>query len=430
MGSSRRHRVRIVVSVLCGVLAGSGLTGAPAGATPTAPAVTRTAPRPCSAGLIALTFDDGPSAPQTPRLVRILLARHLPATFFMVGSRIRSAPAVAQLVHRSGFGIGNHTWSHPLLTDLSDLAVRKQLIATAREMRRVGIAPGTLMRPPYGGINARVRRDITGLGLVPVLWTIDSRDWAGGGPAEIAGRILAQLRPHATNIVLQHDGVNNSPNSISAVPLVYAAARRRGYCFGSLDDHGRVLAPVPQVSAEVVNGAEAGPTAVRVLLKLDQPTTRLVGLRIRTLGLSATPGTDFVPVSTRIGWAPGTLGRWVRIPVLPDSRADPTESFRIVLDGPGRLTIPVSTYLAQIAGSARGPVASAAVRTAAPGIESSPTPSFEPSLDPASMVAATIAAATRPPAIEPVAPVEPVGVVDPLGPVLRVGLLDPWVTAG
>ena len=101
----------------------------------------RTAPRPCSSGLVALTFDDGPSRAATARLVRILTARRVPATFFMLGSHVRADPAEARLVARSGFAVGNHTWSHPVLTRLSDAAVRDELVSTGRVLRRRGIRP-------------------------------------------------------------------------------------------------------------------------------------------------------------------------------------------------------------------------------------------------------------------------------------------------
>ena len=150
----------------------------------------RAAPRPCSAGLVALTFDDGPSPKATARLVRILTARHVPATFFMMGSHVRTDPADARLVARNGFAVGNHTWSHPVLTRLSDAAVRHELVSTTSEQRRKGIRPSGLMRPPYGVINSRVRRIVLRQKLVPVLWTIDSRDWAGGTSRQIAARVL------------------------------------------------------------------------------------------------------------------------------------------------------------------------------------------------------------------------------------------------
>ncbi|RNL62121.1 polysaccharide deacetylase family protein [Nocardioides marmoriginsengisoli] len=200
-------------------------------------------PRACRSGLVALTFDDGPSKSVTPGLVKILLKRKVPATFFMVGSRIHSAPQTARLVQRSGFTIGNHTYTHAQLTRLSDSGVRRQLRSTRREMREHKITPSDLMRPPYGDISKRVRRDIRGLGLVPVLWTIDSRDWAGGTPGQIADRVLRGLRRHQSNIVLQHDGVNNSPNSVAAVPRIVKEARKRGFCFTHIGPRGGPALP-------------------------------------------------------------------------------------------------------------------------------------------------------------------------------------------
>ncbi len=215
---------------------------------PGASAAART-PRRCSAGLVALTFDDGPSRTETPRLVKLLSERHVPATFFMVGTRIQSAPATARLVVRRGFPVANHTWSHPQLPALSDHDVRDQLIRTGLAFRDAGIRPSRLMRPPYGAVDDRVRAVVAGVRLTPVLWTVDSRDWAGGSSTEIASRILAQLRPHHRNVVLQHDGINNSPSSVDAVPIVVRQARQRGYCFAGLDNEGRLRTRSAAVSA-------------------------------------------------------------------------------------------------------------------------------------------------------------------------------------
>src|SRR3954469_1947688 len=248
--------------------------------------------QPCSSGLVALTFDDGPARNLTAQLVRTLQERHVRATFFMVGSRAKTAPAGAQSVARAGFPIGNHAWSHPKLTRLSDATVKSELRRTSRELRSHGVQPTRLMRPPYGDINARVRRDVADLGLVPVLWTIDSGDWRGGSADQIAGRILARLRPHRSNIVLQHDGVRNSPASVAAVPTVIRVARRRGYCFSVLDRSGRVQTPVPTVRATTYAGSEAGPTPARVLVSLSEPTSRPVSVWLQASSGTATAGVD------------------------------------------------------------------------------------------------------------------------------------------
>jgi peptidoglycan/xylan/chitin deacetylase (PgdA/CDA1 family) len=197
----------------------------------------------CRAGLVALTFDDGPRVGTTARLVHELRSLHAPATFFMVGSRVREYPRLVRLVARAGFAIANHTWDHARLTNLRDTGVRRELRRTARALRAAGVRPTDLGRPPYGAVSPRVRADFRELGLRPVLWTIDSRDWAGGTSAQIAARILAAVRPHATNLVLQHDGVDNSPNSVRAVPAIVHALRKRGYCLAALDQRGRPVRP-------------------------------------------------------------------------------------------------------------------------------------------------------------------------------------------
>ncbi len=202
--------------------------------------------RHCRAGRIALTFDDGPSKYTTMKLVRFLRRHDIPATFFMVGVRVESAPGVARAVARNRrlFTVANHTWGHPDLRTLSRRDVRRSLRGTSSVLRRHGIEPSNLMRPPYGALDREARDGIRDEGLIPVLWNVDSADWTPGSADAIEHRILSQLRRGKGNIVLQHDGINNSPPSIRAVPAVVRAARARGYCFVPLNENGRAARPL------------------------------------------------------------------------------------------------------------------------------------------------------------------------------------------
>ena len=319
----------LALLVASGVALGFALAASPlpAQAARESPVQGRAATRPCSSGLVALTFDDGPSRTATARLVRILKARHVPATFFMLGSHVSTDSADARLVARSGFGIGNHSWSHPVLTRLSNAAIRRELVSTRNELRRKGIRPSALMRPPYGAINARVRSIVHQQGMVPVLWTIDSRDWADGSPPQIAARVLRSLRKHRTNIVLQHDGVRRSPISVSAVPGIVDGARRRGFCFAALDGAGRPTPPVPVLRVSVAAGREAGRVPARLVLTLSQPTSRPVSVHVSTVAGSARPRRDFVPVSRTIVFPVGSTRATVLVPVVNDSIFERTEHF-------------------------------------------------------------------------------------------------------
>lgn len=212
-------------------------------------------------GTVALTFDDGPVPGTTPRLVRVLHAANVPATFFMVGRRVRQHPELARAVERGGFQIANHSWAHEQLTARSGRQVRSSIVATDRELRRAGVHPSRLMRPPYGAMDGRIRRELVRAGYVPVLWTIDSRDWANGSADQIAGRILGALR-RGPNVVLQHDGVDRSPISVAAVAKVVRVARQRGFCFTGLDRRGRpsLAAARPSRSGHGARGTTGGGT--------------------------------------------------------------------------------------------------------------------------------------------------------------------------
>ena len=299
-------------------------------------------PRPCRSGLVALTYDDGPSASLTPKFVRTLQKKRMrDVTFFMIGSHVAAAPGVARMVARAGFQIGNHTWDHPQLTHLSDAAVRREVRSTARALHDAGISPSSLVRPPYGDVNGRVTKVLHALHEHVALWTIDPRDWAGGSGAQIASRVLAGLRKHAPNVILDHDGVANSANTLRALPLIVRGVRSRGYCLTRLGDNGKPMVPVPSVTARVSKGAEAG-TSTRpfvVHLRLSRPTTRPVSVRIRTAAHTAHAGSDYRPISVIAFFPAGATRAKVAIPLVDDPTAEPAESLWILLDRPRRLTI-------------------------------------------------------------------------------------------
>lgn len=296
--------------------------------------------RACRAGLIALTFDDGPSASVTMGLVRTLQRLDVPATFFMVGSRVRANPEIARAVQQAGFKIANHSWSHRSLTALPHRAVLRELERTRQEFVAQRIVASSLMRPPFGAKNRRVLKGVNRLGLHSVMWSIDSFDWRGGSPRQIARRVLVGLTPNGTNLVLQHDGVINSPNSVKAVPLIVAAARKRGYCFAELGEKGRVAVPYPAVRATVLPGTEDDVAPVRIRLDLDEPTTRAVSVLVHTVSGSARAGRDFRAATTRVTFARGVGTAWLTVPVVDDDAIESAEDLRVVLDRPVGLTVP------------------------------------------------------------------------------------------
>jgi peptidoglycan/xylan/chitin deacetylase (PgdA/CDA1 family) len=323
--------------------------------TATAPVVTvaaQAAVTPCSRGLVALTFDDGPAAAVTPALVDVLVARKVPATFFVVGERVRATPAIVRRTARLGFTIGNHTYRHENLTKLGDAAIASTLRRTRTAIRDAGVTPSALMRPPYGAIDAHVRAVVARLGMVPVMWTIDPKDWrTGRRPETIADLVIGALRPHEENLVLLHDGVRNSPNTLKAVPRIITRARTAGYCFAALGPHGHPTAPVPAAAVGGAVGTERRPghtTTVAVPVTLYRATSRQTSVRVRSVGDGAVEGEDFVAVDTRVVFPAGTTRRLVKVVILGDDVEERTERVGLRLSAPRGVVVEDGTGVVRI----------------------------------------------------------------------------------
>ena len=181
---------------------------------------------------IAMTFDDGPHATNTPKLLDMAAKRHIKLTFFVLGECVQQNPAVLQREVAEGHEIGNHSWSHPNLAKLSDEAVRSQLRRTDDLIfKTAGVRP-TLMRPPYGELTKRQRIWVNHeFNYKVILWDVDPLDWKRPGPSVVAGRIIAGTRPGS--IILSHD---IHPPTIEAMPQVFDALLAKGFKFVTVSE--------------------------------------------------------------------------------------------------------------------------------------------------------------------------------------------------
>ncbi len=153
-----------------------------------------------------LTFDDGPNPKYTPQVLDWLKENHLHATFFLVGENVARYPGLVKRIVAEGHDIGNHSWSHPKLSGMSDAKVRDQIKRTHDAIvSACGRAP-TLFRPPYGALKPAQKAWIEKeFGYKTVLWDIDTLDWTKTSSAAVAKRIEKGLRPGRSNIILSHD---------------------------------------------------------------------------------------------------------------------------------------------------------------------------------------------------------------------------------
>ena len=208
--------------------------------TPTEPPITFSSVH-VDGPFIALTFDDGPNATLTPKLLDLLAARHLKATFFVVGQNAADHPEILRRAVREGHEIGNHTWSHPNLGKMSDDGVRRELQKTEDAIvAAIGKKP-TLMRPPYGSITAHEKKWIhEEFGYRIILWDVDPLDWKRPGPNVVTARILKETK--AGSIVLSHD---IHPPTIEAMPATFDQLIKKGFKSVTVTELLAMATPVP-----------------------------------------------------------------------------------------------------------------------------------------------------------------------------------------
>jgi peptidoglycan/xylan/chitin deacetylase (PgdA/CDA1 family) len=224
-----------LLATLLAVLALTVTAGGPTASTPTSstpPGVVATAPVEVDSvpvayvGTVYLTFDDGPHATWTPRMLSVLRKYGVHAVFFEVGQNVSWYPSITRSLRTYGNLIGNHTWSHPDLTTLSSSAVTSQL---NRMESALGYRP-RCVRPPYGATNSRIATIIANRGQRQILWTVDPRDWSRPGTSVIVSRVLAAVRPGSR--ILLHDGGGDRSQTVAAVDLLIPKLRARGYVIG------------------------------------------------------------------------------------------------------------------------------------------------------------------------------------------------------
>ncbi|MGY5051048.1 polysaccharide deacetylase family protein [Streptomyces sp. 900105755] len=173
---------------------------------------------------VALSFDGGPSA-TTPRLLDILKQQHLHATFFVQGrGHISKYPGILRRIAEEGEEIGNHTWTHPRLTDLDEAGARAELTRTQNAIERITGTRPVLMRPPEGRTDRTVAKVCRELGLAQVLWSVTAKDYETTDSALITKRVLEQT--HRDGIILLHD---LHKGTVPAVPGILKALKQRGY---------------------------------------------------------------------------------------------------------------------------------------------------------------------------------------------------------
>ncbi|MBT2675407.1 polysaccharide deacetylase family protein [Streptomyces sp. ISL-14] len=193
-------------------------------------------------GYVGLTFDDGPSS-STPALLNALTQNGLRATMFNQGQYAAAYPARVKAQVNAGMWVGNHSYTHPHLTQQNQATIDSEISRTQQAVAAAGGGTPKLFRPPYGETNSTVKAVAAKYGLTEIIWNVDSQDWNGASTDAI---VAAAGRLTSGQVILMHDW---SANSLAAIPRIAQGLTARGLCVGMISPQtGRAVAPTAAVT--------------------------------------------------------------------------------------------------------------------------------------------------------------------------------------
>ena len=187
---------------------------------------------------VALTFDDGPRADTTSRLLDGLLERDAAATFFIIGEQIPGNEALLQRMKEEGHQLGNHTYTHARLLKAEKDAVVEEIHKTEVLLQEITGEGSFWLRPPYGQIDSQRAALIK----TPMLyWSVDPQDWKLLDKNKVVSEVLESVQPG--DIVLLHDFY---PTSVDAALEIIDRLQEEGYVFVTVEELFRIQGVEPQ----------------------------------------------------------------------------------------------------------------------------------------------------------------------------------------
>ena len=206
-----------------------------------------------------MTFDDGPSAALTPKLLDLLAAHHIKATFFVIGENVAEHPEIVARAARKDTRSRATVGRIPISPRCRRKVFAANCSGPTTRLRVPSERRPTLLRPPYGSITEREKRWIHDeFGYDIILWDVDPLDWKRPGPAVVRNRILKETR--SGSIVLSHD---IHPGTVEAMPSTFDELASKGFKFVTVSELLGMATPItPHPKAEPVEktAAKAAPS--------------------------------------------------------------------------------------------------------------------------------------------------------------------------
>ena len=183
---------------------------------------------------IALTFDDGPHSEKTDKILDVLKENNVKATFFVVGENATGNEDIIERIIDDGHEIGNHTFGHKYLFKVDRSVMEREIDLCDDEIFNHSEYNATLFRPPGGIYNDLLTAVCNERGYSMVLWSIDTRDWAGTSAEDIESEILKNVEDGA--IILMHDYVSGDSYTDVALASVIPKLKELGYSFVTVSE--------------------------------------------------------------------------------------------------------------------------------------------------------------------------------------------------
>lgn len=187
--------------------------------------------------IIALTFDDGPDQRFTPQVLDVLKKYHVQATFFLMGSRVKKHPHIAERIVNEGHVVGNHTYWHPQLTESGEHSMKWEITKTEKQIQEATGYKTTLFRAPYGALNRDLVEQIGRMGYRGIGWSIDTNDWKEPPAKQIINNVMDHVHPGA--IILMHSAGHWSLDlsaTVRALDKLIPRLRKEGYQFVTIPE--------------------------------------------------------------------------------------------------------------------------------------------------------------------------------------------------
>lgn len=176
---------------------------------------------------IALTFDDGPNPEYTRQILQVLEAEGVKGTFFLMGKEIQQYPEIVSEIHAGGHLIGNHTFSHCNVCQVSEQEALEEVAATNRLLSEITGEATSYFRPPFGCKNEMLEQS---MGMIWVGWDIDTLDWSCQNAQQIYEEVVKNVSEN--DIILMHDAYGAT---VEAVKRLIPELKARGYTFVTVD---------------------------------------------------------------------------------------------------------------------------------------------------------------------------------------------------